>query len=61
MSEKWDRVRFDQETKDRDRELALHEREVALADEANRKDHVRLNFGFNLDADKLYQLLQFAK
>jgi hypothetical protein len=31
------------------------------AEEVNRREHVRFNFGFNFDADKLYQLLRFAK
>jgi len=31
------------------------------ATELSKKDHVRFNFGFNFDSDKLYRLLQFKK
>ena len=31
------------------------------ADELASKDHVRFNFGFNFDTEKVYQLLQFNK
>jgi hypothetical protein len=31
------------------------------ATELSKKDHLRFNFGFNFDSDKLYRLLQFKK